>query len=535
MSESIKFKNFLKTILSLFFLLQAGCALNFYRNPATDLSNEDKSSALQGLLKFRSSNEILPSSVTHSTITSFLWDNYRLSSIFHFDSNLPPDVSYALEFQMNKGEGQIVIYHSQNAFEDGKAARELFEFLKQFKGANGVFKTSKHSMLEMYYNAYNGDPVALSNFARMRQKVASSLLDSDPLDNYFSENLIKWNQTAGLYEKLELIELKKQKKLEAVRKLALDALDSASEDQQFKTLVAKNDRIGVTELLKQYLPWEQMPPFEKKYWENYIEVVLNPLPIEERILLFRGLADDKLHPAYKDGIEIPIKQAEKEGNVFVLSTVLARNQGSWNRRLRSLTSMYNKSIASRTSLRNKKPDNSYTRSARIMTMMANHSSTPFGSPFLSLTHSYDVALGFALGKIGVYTIDPRMLAYNIASVSLAVNPKDMSDELEALIPLTIFPEDVGHVAILGVNTDNLSESALMENLKDKLTQKYGNKHGEFIFNRLRINTESFKKGVRDYKLNALINSPSEPKANLHKITSPSDILACIDIMKKFWK
>ncbi len=543
----MKFNRIVNIILSLFIGLQLGCNSFihqpkeiFSRNPAADINSDERREAFLKVLQFKSSDEVVAESDIQTTMVSQLWDKYRINSVFHLDTNLPPDVSYGLEFQMKEGKTEIIIHHAENAFNNVKSSKELLEFFMQFKGATGVFRSSKNAIFEMYYNASKGDSIAIYNFARMRQKVAKKILELDSSDNYLSKNANEWNESVKKYEAMEKAELKKQKELEDLRKLSLDALDSASDEHQFKNLVAKNDRNGVVDLLKKYLPWEQMPPFEKKYWETYIEVVLNPLPIEERIMLFRGLGDDNLQAPLIDGVELAKPKAEKEGNVFVLSPVLSKNQGSWNRRLRSLTSMYDKYIAADFDRRKRELDNSYTRSARIMTMMTNHSGTPKGSPFLSFTHSFHVAEAFAGGKIGVFVIDPRLLSYNIASISLANNPKDMADELETLIPLAVFPDDVGYVAIEGVNTEFLDEFELMKSFKEKLKLKYGGNQAEIILSRLKGNTEVFKKGVEDFKGRALIKTPLETRAPSRAsalkthFTTPAPIHSCVDVMRKFW-
>jgi hypothetical protein len=318
----------------------------------------------------------------------------------------------------------------------------------------------------------------------------------------------------------------------------IDILDKASVDHQFKNLVAKNDRAGASDLLKKYLPWEQMAPFEKRYWETYLDAIVHPLPMEQRIFIYRGINDDFIYSAYQGEKELEKETAKKEGKIFVMSTIMTKNQGTWNRRLRSLTAMNEKFIGT-----NSKLESEFTKSARIVTMFTNHSINPQGSPFLSLTPKFNIAQIFGAQKMSAYALDPRLLSFNFAS--------HFQYEAEFLLPLMVFPEDVVGYFDNKIHTDKKNTEELMKNLfREKLVKAHGEQKGEEIFQKVLKNSQEYfdsalnrlgGKMLNGHQQESSLASKFFNKIFVKKIIAPIVEIApktnttCVDIIASFWK
>ena len=395
----------------------------------------------------------------------------------------------------------------------------------------------------MYYNAQAKSPAALYNIAKIREWRVEDNDFAASADDEASTPELKarsesWSQEKSKYEGFVKQDTKVQKTKDAERRAIIDALDKASEDQQFKTLVANNDRKGVSKLLKQYLPWEQMAPFEKKFWESHLSTIENPLPFDQRILVYRGIDDDMIYAANEAGQAIEKETAQKEGKVFLMSTMMTKNQGTWNRRLRSLTAMNEKFIGT-----DLDGNSEYTRSARVTTMFLNHSRDPKGSPFLSLTPSFDVAHHFGNKKMSAYLLDPRAMSYNYASY--------FKNEVEYLVPLMIFPDEVIFFYDKEIHTGTQNtETSIKYVLKQKLAQAYGEAEGEVINSKILKNSEDYFSGALnryDGKKTAsvTVKEPNvvvkffsnlfvkKPKV-VEEAAEPMN-QSCMDLISQFWK
>jgi hypothetical protein len=537
----------LSVILIFSFLISSCSNLQSVRNPAAEiLQTQEK--VLQ-VFQFRSSNIKVNADLTE-TIQSYINDYLLFSSThtvnfnevkveFVEDSTLPKDVAYFPEFYVKDNTYRIIVFHSPGAIHDPVASGELFNFFKTMK--NEKYFKSIFSAFEMYYNAIEQDPIAIYNWAKIRQAAAETNANFVVMDagaKELADRGEEWRKEKEDYNVIAKQALKEQKKKDLERRVVIDALDKASEDAQFKTLVARNDRKGAAALLRKYLPWEQMAPFEKRYWETYLEVLVKPVPMEKRIFIYRGIDDDFIYSAHKDGKELGKEVARKDGDVFIMSSIITKNQGTWNRRLRSLTSMNDKFIGTDINL-----NDEFTKSSRIVTMFNNHSLEPKGSPFLSLTPSYQTARGFGYIKISAYALDPRLISYNFASI--------FKKEVEFLLPLMTFPEDIVAYYDAEIHKDiAVNENILKDMFKEKLLNKYGNQKGEEIFNSVMKNSEEyFDSAINRYHGNqtAAIFSDMKPFKNFYNqifekkiipipaADAPKGTAACIDIITHFWK
>ena len=546
----------LKTIslITLLSLLISSCSyFNYERSPATDDVVQTQEEILR-VFEFPTSNinkagaDYRKSIQNFITSTSLFRGTYSVGNEiaveFVEDTTLPKGVAFFPQFQVKENNYKIIVLHSKDAISDPVASNELLNFLRTLK--NETYFMSHFSAFEMYYNALELDPIAAQNWAKIREISAALPPTADFNEPEVIEaqkvRAVDWAKAKEDYAPMAQKELKMQKKQDLERRTVIDALDKASEDQQFKNLVAKNDRKGVVALLKKYLPWEQMEPFEKRYWENYLEATLHPLPMDQRIFIYRGVNDDFIYSAFKGAEELDKETAQKEGKVFVMSSIITKNQGTWNRRLRSLTAMNEKFIGTNAQL-----DSEYTKSARIITMFVNHSKNPQGSPFLSFTPKFSVARRFGSNKMSAYALDPRVVSFNFAS--------RFKNEVEFLLPLMAFPEDVVGFYDAAIHKDMQNTEEQMQKLfKEKLVAKFGGQKGEEMYSKVLKNSkEYFDSALNRYE--GKVTANVAPKGENILVTAfnkifakkvkapPVDVpvpkvktgLACVDIMSSFWK
>lgn len=541
----------ISTFLLLSFLFSSCSYFESKRYPAAEPVVQTQDEVLQ-IFEFHNSNISHAGKDYRKTIQEFIKENvlFRGTYVtgnevlveFVEDSSLPKGVAYFPQFQVKDNTYKIIVLHSKEGISDPVAYNELVNFFKTLR--HEQYFMSHFAAFEMYYNAIEQDPLTAQNWAKIRE-VAANMPTVNQFDEYddvvdaLKVRGAEWAKEKEDYTEKAEQALKLQRKQDKERRVVIDALDKASEDLQFKNLVAKNDRKGVASLLKKYLPWEQMAPFEKRYWETYLETVQNPLPMEKRILIYRGVEDDFIYSAYKGGQELDKEIAHKEGKVFVMSTIITKNQGTWNRRLRSLTAMNEKFIGTNAQLKDE-----FTKSARIMTMFVNHSKNPQGSPFLSFTPKFDVAKSFGQSRMSAYALDPRLVSFNFAS--------KFKNEVEFLLPLMAFPEDVVGFYDAKIHTDMSNTEDQMKKLfKAKLVAAHGEAKAESIYQSvLKTSKEYFDSALNRYEgkvtANVEVKEPNFMVKFFNKIftkkaevkvpeVDPVKNSACIDIITSFWK
>lgn len=536
-------------------LLLSSCAyfdthFDSTRNPATSGVVQTQDEVLQ-VFEFRSSDK-----VANKDFKKIITDNIQKTTLFRGtystgneiavefveDTSLPKGVAYFPEFQVKDNVYKIIVLHSKEAVNDPVASAELMNFLRTLRDEK--YFMSHFAAFEMYYNALEQDPITAQNWAKIREVAANMEPVPDFGDPETRDGLkvraIDWAKEKEDYAPAAEQAMKAAKKRDAERRAVIEALDKAGDDLQFKNLVAKNDRKGAADLLKKYLPWEQMAPFEQRYWETYLDAMATPLPMDQRIFIYRGVNDDVIYSAYKGGKEIPKEVAQKNGDIFVMSTIITKNQGTWNRRLRSLTAMYEKFIGTNAQL-----ESEFTKSSRIVTMFVNHSKDPKGSPFLSFTPKFNVAHQFGSQKMTAYALDPRLVSFNFAS--------KFKNEVEFLLPLMAFPEDVMGFYDASIHPDGQNTEEYMQKLfKQKLAKVHGEQKADEIYSKVMKNSkEYFDSALNRYegKITAAVPVNKEPNFMVKffnkvfnkkpvappVVEAPKTGAACIDIITSFWK
>jgi hypothetical protein len=180
-------------------------------------------------------------------------------------------------------------------------------------------------------------------------------------------------------------------------------------------------------------------------------------------------------------------------------------------------------------------------------MFVNHSKNPQGSPFLSFTPKFSVAYQFGSKKMSAHALDPRLISFNFAS--------KFKNEVEFLLPLVTFPEDVVGFYDQSIHTDMVNSEEQMQKLfKAKLVKAYGEEKANQVYEKVLANSkEYFDSALNRYqgKVTAVVAAPKEEgfmgkffnKIFGKKVQAPPppvDVApvksaACMDIITSFWK
>jgi hypothetical protein len=194
------------------------------------------------------------------------------------------------------------------------------------------------------------------------------------------------------------------------------------QDQKFNHLVMNNDRAGARKMLETYLPWPLMEPSEKNAWRTWLDAMEKP-DLSKRELVFRGM----------DGY--PILKSPGSEKVGVFSSVLAMNQGNYTRRLRSLQTSREKVGRMEYYDVDSEGPKFPKDQPSIIDQMRNHAANPQSSPFISVSDN-TIATRFGSQERMAILIDERRLIPNAMAFGYG--------EIERLIPLVIFPDEVVH-------------------------------------------------------------------------------------------
>lgn len=521
-------QNYLTTIvLASFLLLQVSCSWIGIRSPATNPKVSNVS--IDDAFTFVSSAQLSKKDQKQLFIDSL---NFQGANTIQFEfvpaSDLPAQTAFRMEMDVVKDKYTYRIFHSKSAFKDSGAMYELGSFIHKIKNTPALSHT--FSMFEMYYNAKEGDPTAIENFLKIRenqQSMYSSLFEEDLSENFINRTKafedMRHELTPAIKEQKA-----KRKALDESRKTILDKLDKAPEGKQFRTMVANGDRKGVADLLKKYLPFEDMAPFERRFWETHIEIIQNPVPLDQRVLIYRGLNEDYIHSAVVGGEELSKADAISESKAFVMSSVLVKNQGSWNRRLRSLEAMNEKFIGTINE------SSEYAQSARISTMFLKHANDPKGSPFISLTPNIGIAQSFGSSQLMSALVDPRLIHFNYVS--------GFENEIEFLMPLTTFPDEMAGLWTSGSALE--VNEALEEKLKMRISDEFGKAKADEIIKRIKKNSADFFGSVYSSPQPKITKVVGGSMADFYKkfakagtikpALTPKGDLTCKDLIKIFW-
>lgn len=446
---------------------------------------------LTDLLSFKSSNQ-KDNARNYIKNLKFTISSEVIEIIYKENNLLPEDIAYRLVPVLTENSYQLQIHYGPNALIDTDAFNELQAFLNIFK--NDTYKYD-YSLMELFYNAKNNHLPALHTLAKIRQQV---FLISPEKFNYnektgfhqrHSGKYQEWQEIRNQFALLEKKEKINIKAKEDIRRLTMNKLDAAVDDQQLRTLIAKNDRKGVANLLRSYLPWEHMAPFEEQFWLTQLDIIENPAELAKRVLVLRGIDDDAIQVAHNAGVKLTKEEAIQEQKIFLMSTILTKNQGSWNRRLRSLTAMNDKFIG----VDDFHNTSEYSRAARMTNMFYKHSLNPEGSPFLSFTPNFQVASQFGEERLSAYLLDPRAIHLNYASA--------FKFEIEFLMPLMTFPDELVMVVDYNLHEEakslptnkrgELAYKLISDSVKEKFIKIYGKNEAQATYDKMIADSHAY--------------------------------------------
>lgn len=343
------------------------------------------------------------------------------------------------EFVKNKNL-QITLYMTKEGLKNPAVVMEELIHLQQITGSGGASLASRpfvhpYQWAEIVSNARAGSLSAAEKLASVELEAAMS-----------SKNSLAYFQEQGIFyaAENEVIQNYFDKRLAHAETMYRDVAKKARADLKVRTaawekqkqifaklegqklklndLIAKGDRAGVRKLVQAYMPWDVMEPSEKKMWTDWLDAIETPKGGKKK-LIFRGLDGDVI-------LRTP------QGKPFLMSTVLTKNQGSYTRRLRSLSTMRQKfgigigGAPVSYAIKGRKDPTT------LSTMMMNHANDPKGSPFISASN-LDTASGFGSTHLSALVIDERRLVPNALAVGYL-------GEQERLIPLIVFPDEIVH-------------------------------------------------------------------------------------------
>lgn len=297
-------------------------------------------------------------------------------------------------------------------------------------------------------------------------------------------------KTANKYQR------KNEKELIKKRKESNQLETYEAMDLKLNHLVLANDRKGVRKMIEAYLPWVIMEPAEIQFWKTWLDAIEFP-DLKNTIVAFRGL-DYKYDKIQRDAM----------GNIALLSTVLTANQGSYTRRLRSLSTNRIKNgnpIFNPVAVRFQNINSLLSKqliSPLITKQFRKHAGNPDASSFLSFSLLPNIASGFSSGSIKVQKDDKTtekvmggMVAVQIDKRRIFPNLTSHYDgERELLVPLIVFPDEI--IAFEeGEKAKNNSFKNLLQTVKEKTGILYSemnlnNKTIDFINEK--YNTKGFQ-------------------------------------------
>lgn len=454
---------------AIFSFLLLSCTSNYVQRMPS--SEEDQAPALSSILEFKdtagagSSSEKLDRPFLESLISEIRSKNSvktNIGIVLKDNAELPEGVNFKVRFEMDDETNQLklIIDKVSSASSDSASAGEVRAFLKElFKN---TYYNSVYDVFEASLNAELGDAISYENFLKIRMATVEGLKSSGNFsEDFLSQRGQEFSEISESLEEMINAQKKAIRSEEKERKAVLSALDRVGDMEQLRGLVAAGKRAETADLIRQYLPWEKMAPMERIFWEENLKYMADPLPLEERMLVFRGIDGDMTYPSVENGKFLSREAAEQGGTSFLMSSILTKNQGTWNRRLRSLETMYGKVITS-----NKvSKSNDFTQSARISTMMYQHSLDPAGSPFLSYTPRITTAQSFGKQKMVALLLDPRMTYANFASA--------YTSEIEYLGTLVTFPDEMVGVFNTFQEPNHTAGTYFNLKLRERLAAQYG--------------------------------------------------------------
>lgn len=293
--------------------------------------------------------------------------------------------------------------------------------------------------VELKINSDQGSFLAKKALLQYEIEVLQSMVINPAYDQRY--NVSQENQNLLELKQRELSDLQKQiddprlsNQKSQIFKRQQDQFNSLeSQSKLLNNLILSNDRKGVVSLLRVYLPWAYMEPVERKTWEGWLEAIEHPNWQNTKIVL-RGIRNENFNMITKN---------DKSSYAYALvSNIIKLAEGNSTEKLRALSkNRVNYPFAQKAA---------YVPQAEIDVGSINnqmyvHSVKPTESNFISTTYDLKTAIGFS-GQDPFSGRDPSdysaVLALQIDSRRALTNLNASADEMEVLVPLIIFPDEI---------------------------------------------------------------------------------------------
>jgi hypothetical protein len=301
---------------------------------------------------------------------------------------------------------------------------------------------------ELEFNARHGSAVAQGRLLEHQMSGVDAQRAISPWTGWKSVYAKELSQSLATAAKARKDLSSRRNKAWQLRKAHWRVNDPAAPD--LGAFIRANDRSGVAKILRERLPWELMDHFERRVWSNWVNKIEHP-DLGNRILVFRGMMTNET-PSSTNSVPL------------LLSTMLSRNRGSYLDRLRSMGTARERSGL---------PHPSVGRDAvSFFSMIKSHAGNPNGSPFLSFSNYFNVALRFAAsddgfpiqhgrGTIGAFMIDRDMLMPNLEN--------RVGFEREVLIPLMVFPDELIVMGYdIGMSEADVGQKKFIQEVETKI-------------------------------------------------------------------
>lgn len=348
-------------------------------------------------------------------------------------------------------------------------------------------KSSAQIYAELLVNANEGSLPSQERLMQLEVALMKNFVLSgeamDLLSSHLKESNSVFEQTLRRHFSDEVARLESTELPELTRKATEDlrrrqkTLDrwrqetralEAYENQELKLndLIVRNDRAGVKKMLEAYLPWAVMEPTEARAWKMWLDAIVSPDPSKQTVA-FRGV------DFRTDFVQQLLDPSTGQIRHGFMSTMLTQNQGSYTRRLRSLST---KRIQNGDVTLRKSPKEN--PSVRITEQMHSHAQNPQGSIFISFTYDPYIAKNF-IGKPmertfkGEKTVVPGggLLAVKMDARRLVPNLSSMyANEVELLAPLIIFPDEI--IEYKEMSKDDVNIKDFIRRVEDRTGLKF---------------------------------------------------------------
>ncbi len=360
--------------------------------------------------------------------------------------NLPNGALGLITPEFDEKDGLIVkIQFTKEGWERPEVVLEEYGHLKQIFGqeSKGLFSDPFH-WAALSLNAQQGSnrskevlAEAESDVLSIIKKISTELhVSGQAIDDYLAARQKEVDVLQADIDKELALENKARNKMAKQWRTVQSQLEK--ESLKLDDYIAANNRKKVVELIGTYLPWEDMEPTEVNAWRNWLDTMEKPATDyspDERLVLFRGVADD-------------LVRESNDGGHFLMSSMLTKNQGNYNRRLRSLKTYREKLAAQASGYPNKVTS--------IINSLKGHSVNPVGSPFISMSYASKAAAFSGSEKnMAIMAVPRERIIDNLIS--------GFSSEREQMVPLILFPDE-----ILAMTTGTTDSAELHQIAEQKL-------------------------------------------------------------------